>query len=118
MSDVHPAFRAVEIAIVAIGKNRCETWDDLIASGKDTRLTDEQLELVLSEIAVVRQIQVKAGAAITITQCPICGRIAFVGTGTTVPTKCTLTAGCTGKPAKAGAAKRANPTAAEDVDDD
>ena len=103
---VPAAFRAVEIALVAIKQNRFETWAELVKSGADTRLTAEQLALVESELATVSQVQVTAKKLVTVTYCPSCGRMAFFGVGT-MPSKCTLSFGCAGKPVKAGAIKRA-----------
>lgn len=113
-SSVPTAFRAVEIALVAIKQNRFETWDQLAKSGIDTRLDALQLALVESEMDIVSQIQVTAKKLVTLTYCPVCLRVAFFGVGT-MPSKCTLSFGCTGKPIKAGAVKRAtaDPAAAD-----
>lgn len=99
---VAPVFRAAEIALIAIKQNRCNTWGELVSSGKDSRLTEEQLGLVNDHMFMVQHLQVTRGEPITITWCPGCGRIAYVGAGTT-PAKCTLTLGCEVKPLKAGA---------------
>jgi hypothetical protein len=114
-NPVPRSFRAVEIALVAIKQNRFETWAELVKSGADPRLTPEQLDLVESELAIVNQIQVTAKKLVTLTYCPVCSRIAFFGVGT-MPSKCTLTFGCTGKPVKAGAVKRAAAADGDDAD--
>ncbi|KQO98850.1 hypothetical protein [Leifsonia sp. Leaf264] len=111
---VHPAFRAAEIALVAIAKNRCETWEELVRTGVEPRLTDEQLALVREyEQSVVSFLSVQKGAPVTLTWCKECDKVAFIGTGT-VPTKCTLTLGCVGKAVKAGAPAPRTKAAATD----
>lgn len=112
---IPPAFRAVEIALIAIKQNRVNTWAELITSGLPTRLEPEQLALVEREMATVQHIQVTAKKLVTLTYCPACYRTAFFGAGT-IPSKCTLTFGCTGKPVKAGAARRATVDADTDTE--
>ena len=97
-----PAFRAAQIALVAIKQNRHTTWAELIKSGVDTRLTDEQMHIVEGEMDVVSELNLTVGKPVTFTYCPECGRTAFFGAGT-VPAKCTLSFGCKGKPEKASA---------------
>ena len=101
-ADIPPAFRAAEIALVAIKQNRCTSWDDLVARGVDPRLEPDQLNLVESELDVVRELRVVTSKPVTVVYCPECGRLGFHGTGT-VPAKCRLTFECTGKPVKASA---------------
>lgn len=115
MANLIPsAFRAVEIALVAIKQNRVNTWAELMASGLPTRLEPEQYALVEQELATVQHIQVTAKKLVTLTYCPECYRTAFFGAGT-MPSKCTLTFGCIGKPIKAGAARRVLATPDEDI---
>lgn len=100
--EIPPAFRAAEIALHALKQNRESTWADLAKSGKDPRLTGPQLSLVEQEMTVVSQLQIAVGRQVSVTYCPECGRLAFIGMGAG-PAKCTLTYKCTGKPEKASA---------------
>jgi hypothetical protein len=95
-----PAFRAAEIAYACLKKNRETTWAGLMKSGKDTRLTPEQLALVQQEMHVVGQMSLATGRSVTVTYCTECARIAFLGSSATKPAKCSLTDGCTGTPVK------------------
>jgi hypothetical protein len=103
--SIPPAFRAAEIALVAIKQNRCSSWADLEKKGIDPRLTDDQLDLIHQEMETVKNLQVATGKPVTVTYCPECGRMAYFGTGT-VPAKCTLKFGCKGAPVKASATKK------------
>ena len=101
--DTNPAFRAVQIALVAIKQNRQKTWAGLKAAGVDPRLSEDQLRLIEDHLEYVNCIQFEVGNPVTVTCCPNCDRIAFLGSGS-APAKCTLTHGCGGKPVKAAVA--------------
>ena len=112
---IPPAFRAAEIALVAIKQNRCTSWAELEGKKIDTRLTDAQLALVHDEIDTVKNLRVVPNRHVTVTYCPACLRIAYISG--TVPARCTLTFECPGKPEKASSMAK-KPIGAEDTDDE
>lgn len=103
---------AVSLAVAILKKSRSNTWDELLAgmAGQEPavmkafaslELTNSQLDLLGSYVPVLRMISIKPVTVPAI--CPECGLYILMSTGT-VPSKCLVTAGCTGKPVKPAAA--------------
>ena len=110
VTSLPPAFRAAEIAYACLKKNRETSWSSLMKSGKDTRLTDDQLALVQQEMHVVGQLSLAPCRSVTVTYCTECARIAFLGASATKPAKCSLTDRCTGTPVKVATTPPKGPT--------
>lgn len=106
---------SVSLAVAILKKCRINTWDELLAAMADNEpfvvrtfsgleLGNSQLELLGGFTPVLATISIKPVTIPAI--CPECGLYVLLGTGT-VPSKCLVTAGCTGKPVKPTAATAA-----------
>lgn len=69
-------------------------------------LTTRQIDLLGQHSAVLS----KVTPGVTVSVCQQCQEFVFVGSGVTAPTKCALTARCTGRMVKAKAARRITAT--------
>ena len=106
---------SVSLAVAILKKCRINTWDELLAAMADAEpfvvktfsaleLGNSQLELLSGFTPVLQTISIKPATVPAV--CPVCGLYVLLGTGT-VPSKCLVTAGCTGKPVKPTAATAA-----------
>lgn len=112
---------SVSLAVAILKKCRINTWDELLAAMADSEafvvktfsgleLGNSQLELLGAFTPVLQTISIKPVTIPAI--CPVCGLYVLLGTGT-VPSKCLVTAGCTGKPVKPTAATAAKEPVAD-----
>lgn len=112
---------SVSLAVAILKKCRINTWDELLAAMADNEpfvvktfsaleLGNSQLELLGGFTPVLQTISIKPVTVPAI--CPACGLYVLLGTGT-VPSKCLVTAGCTGKPVKPTAATTAKEPVAD-----
>jgi hypothetical protein len=107
--------QAVSLGIAVLKKAKKNTWaeladamatDDpaLVKAFKALDLSPDQLELIQDRQKVIGLVQISPPVIPAI--CPACGY--FTLTNDTAPTKCQVTASCTGKPVKIAAATAAN----------
>lgn len=108
--------QAVSLGIAVLKKAKKNTWaelaeamatDDpvLVKAFKALDLTSEQLALISEYQKVLGLVRIAPPVIPAV--CPACGY--FVLTNDTAPSKCQVTASCTGKPAKVAAATAFTP---------
>lgn len=102
---------AVSLGITVLKRTKQNTWDELTAAmaGADPvvvkafkvlDLSDDQLELIGAHQPELSLLRIAPPVSHVI--CPACGQ--YILTGDTAPTRCLVTPGCSGKPAKIAAA--------------
>jgi predicted Zn-ribbon and HTH transcriptional regulator len=108
--------QAVSLGIAVLKKAKKNTWDELaeamatddpvlVKAFKALDLTSEQLALISEYQKVLGLVRIAPPVIPAV--CPACGY--FVLTNDTAPSKCQVTASCTGKPAKVAAATAFTP---------
>jgi hypothetical protein len=116
---------AVSLGITVLKRCKQNTWAELTAAMAEADpvvvkafrvldLSDTQLELIGAHQPELGLLRIAPPVSHVI--CPVCGT--YILTGDTAPTRCLVTPGCSGKPAKIAAAvnaKKPEP-AAEDQD--
>lgn len=105
---------AVSLGITVLKRCKQNTWDELtgamaaadpvvVKAFRVLDLTDDQLELIGTHQPELSLLRISPPVSHVI--CPACGM--YILTGDTAPTRCLVTPGCSGKPAKIGAAVNA-----------
>lgn len=105
---------AVSLGITVLKRCKQNTWAELTAAMSDADpvvvkafkaldLTDDQLELIVAHQAELGLLRITP--SVTHVICPACGT--YILSSDTAPTRCLVTPGCSGKPAKIGAAVNA-----------
>lgn len=103
--------QAVSLGIAVLKKTRKNTWSELaeamatddqalVKSFHALDLTDDQFAVIDNHQAVLALVRISPPVIPAV--CPVCGY--FVLTNDTAPSKCQVTASCTGKPAKVAVA--------------
>jgi predicted Zn-ribbon and HTH transcriptional regulator len=118
--DCSQLLAAVAVALGLMRLAKVDRWADMASgAGASVALDHTQAALVRSVGPLLGLIHLNP--TVTAAQCPRCEGYEFIRSSVSVPARCPLTRGCTGKLAKAKVATRAKPAApstASSTDDD
>jgi hypothetical protein len=114
---------AVSLGITVLKRCKQNTWAELTAAMAEADpvvvkafrvldLSDTQLELIGAHQPELGLLRIAPPVSHVI--CPVCGQ--YILTGDTAPTRCLVTPGCSGKPAKIAAAVNAKKPVEESSD--
>lgn len=117
-TPAHDFLVAASLAARIISKSKVARWVDLndgqVEVATDLRITPAQAEIIFAHEHVVRSIFIKQkGATNGETQypaiCPECSQWFVITSTGSLPSKCSLTQGCTGTPIKSSLSSAAKP---------